>query len=585
MPNECSYGKLKTLNPLRRWKLACAIFLFCAAAAIAAPAQTFTTLVNFDATDGDQPLSPLVQGTDGNFYGTTVAGGANNNGAVFKITPGGTLTTLYSYCAQPNCADGASPTTGLIQADDGDFYGTTQEGGAGGTNCPEDGGCGTVFKISPDGTLTTLHSFSGGPADGWYPEGALVQGTYGDFYGTTLGGGANGGGTVFRMSPAGTFTLLYSFCALENCADGDSPEAGLIQADNGDFYGTTGSGGGTTVQCPATGGCGTVFKMGPDGALATIHRFHGTDGNFSLAALLQGTDGNLYGTTFFMGGRNCSDCGPAFKITPTGTFTLLYKFCTPKNCPDGAGSFGLVQGTDGNLYGASAGGGAGSLGSVFQLTPAGTLTTLYSLSPPDGIYPNAPMIQGTDGTFYGTTGTGGVQKVGCPPQGCGTVYSIAVGLGPFVTARPGSRIVGESVAILGNNLTGTTSVSFNGAAAAFTASATEITATVPAGATTGQIKVTTPTGVLTSNQNFRVRPQIFSFSPTSGPPGSKVTITGESFTQAGAVTLAYKYPMTYTIDSDTQITATIPAGATTGEISVRSPGGVAHTTAKFTVTQ
>src|ERR1019366_8681017 len=212
------------------WKMACIVCMFCAAAVIASPAQTFTTLVNFAGANGAHPQASLIQGTDGNFYGTTEAGGTSGNcsggcGTVFKITAGGTLTTLHSF----DGTDGAYPSAGLVQATDGNFYGTTEGGGASG-NCS--GGCGTVFKITPGGTLTTLYSFNS--SDGDRPSAGLVQASDGNFYGTTYYGGTSnncGGyacGTVFKISPGGTLTTLYSFCAQTGCPDGASPHAGLV---------------------------------------------------------------------------------------------------------------------------------------------------------------------------------------------------------------------------------------------------------------------------------------------------------------------------------------------------------------------
>ena len=233
------------------WKRAYAVFVLCVATAIALPAQTFTTLHVFDGTDGYFTRAPLVQATNGNFYGTTVDGGVNYGkassncstppngegcGTVFEISPNGTLTTLHSFCADIKpCKDGFFPY-GLVQATDGNFYGTTQNGG---TN-----GRGTVFKITPSGTLTTLHSFCAQTncADGAQPFAGLVQGTDGDFYGTT-GTGGTSYGTAFKITPGGTLTTLYSFCSQPNCTDGAAPTA-LVQAANGDFYGTTGGGGG-----------------------------------------------------------------------------------------------------------------------------------------------------------------------------------------------------------------------------------------------------------------------------------------------------------------------------------------------------
>jgi uncharacterized repeat protein (TIGR03803 family) len=187
-----------------------------------------TTLFRFcnaNCWDGGGPYARLVLGTDGNFYGTTVNGGTNDNclgglgcGTVFQVTPGGILTVLYDFCSQSNCPDGANPSGALVQGHDGNFYGTTAQGGS--ANCPN--GCGTVFKISPSGTLTTLHTFSG--ADGGQPYGNLVQAADGTFYGTT----SFVPGTVFRITSTGIFTTLYNFCSQPNCADGDQPDGGLV---------------------------------------------------------------------------------------------------------------------------------------------------------------------------------------------------------------------------------------------------------------------------------------------------------------------------------------------------------------------
>jgi uncharacterized repeat protein (TIGR03803 family) len=202
-------------------KTTCIVFVFCIAAVVVSPAQTFTTLVRFDGSDGNGPAG-VVQGTDGNFYGTTSPGGADDAGEIFKIDPAGKLIRLYSFCY---CADGYFDVAGVVLGTDGNFYGTTVYGG---TN-----NLGTVFKITPDGNLTTLHSFDG--SDGEFPNGGLLQGSEGAFYGTMPHGGANGEGTVFKITSAGTLTTLHSF----NGTDGAFPFAGVIQANDGSFYGTT----------------------------------------------------------------------------------------------------------------------------------------------------------------------------------------------------------------------------------------------------------------------------------------------------------------------------------------------------------
>ena len=232
-----------------------------------------------------------MQAGDGNFYGTTEWGGAYGLGTVFKISPGGTLTTLYSFCAGGlSCADGSLPTAGLVQAADGNLYGTTAEGGA---NTD-----GTVFKITPGGSLTTLHSFEGN--DGGLPEAALVQATDGNLYGTTSWGGSGGYGTVYKITLGGTLTTLHSFSGYPT--DGGDPYAALVQATDGNLYGTTWRGGSYDE--------GTIFKITPTGTLTTLHSFDGTDGSFVQAGLVQASDGNFYGTA--SAPTNCSPtCGTA----------------------------------------------------------------------------------------------------------------------------------------------------------------------------------------------------------------------------------------------------------------------------------
>jgi len=276
------------------------------------PSGTFTTLHG----GGGEYVGTLVQGTDGNFYGIVLQGGTFNHGTVFKITPSGTLTTLHNFCSQSGCPDGSLPSGGLVQASDGNFYGTTALGGT--------FNHGTLFKITPSGTLTTLYNFfcsESDCTDGVGPTGRLVQATDGDLYGTTGGGGntacGGGCGTVFKITTTGTLTTLHSF----DLTDGATPNAGLIQATDGDLYGTTYSGGPSNSNCNS-GSCGTVFKITPTGALTTLHSFDYTDGANSLAGVIQATDGNFYGTTGGGGGGG----GTIFKITSMGALTTVHTF-------------------------------------------------------------------------------------------------------------------------------------------------------------------------------------------------------------------------------------------------------------------
>ncbi len=447
MPNRVSF-----------WGAVAVLALFCFATAISLSAQTLTTLHAFAGypTDGASPYAGLVQATDGNFYGTTYAGGTSGNcqggcGTVFRITAAGTLTTLHSF----DWYDGASPTGALVQGNDGNFYGTTYGGGA-------DPHYGTVFKITPAGALTTLYSFcaQANCADGAMPYAGLVRATDGNFYGTTLEGGSNTGcslgsgscGTVFKITPGGTLTTLYSFCAQHGCADGGNPYAGLVQATDGNFYGTTFGRG--------VNGYGTVFKITPAGALTSLYSFcsqmNCADGQYPQAGLVQATDGNFYGTTPEGGGGVYHQGGTVFKITSSGTLTTLYNFCSQPACSDGADSLAaLLQGTDGNFYGTTIGGGAyctpnSGCGTVFKITPSGMLTTMHSFDDTDdGKAPFAGLVHATDGNFYGTTAFGANPACTAGLHGCGTVFRLS---GPppsttTVTSSPNPSTFGDVVTI------------------------------------------------------------------------------------------------------------------------------------------
>lgn len=521
-------------------KWVCIILAIVAVTAIASSGQTFTLLQSFDQANGAFPEAGLVQGTDGNFYGTTSAGTKNGCpgvtgdtygcGTVFKITPTGVVTTLHTFAG----SDGANPSAALVLGTDGNFYGTTEYGG--GYNY------GTIFQITPSGTVTTLWNF--GYYEGAYPLAQLVQGADGNFYGTASAGGAFGNyGTIFRITQFGSLTLLHSF----NSTDGASPESWVMQGSDGNFYGTTFLGGANT-SCYSGGGCGTVFKITPTGTLTTLHSFAGypIEGTDPIAGLVQGTDGNFYGTTY-EGGANKSGAGTVFKITPSGALTTLYSFCPSSPCTDGSNTHaGLVQGSDGNFYGVTTGGGASGWGTIFKITPTGTLTTLHSFTYSDGEAPVDAPLQGTDGNFYGTASEGGAYNY------WGTVFRLSAGLTAFLVTNPTSGSVGSPVVILGNNLTGASSVRFNGTSATFTVtSSSEIQTSVPAGATTGKVTVVTSSGTLQTNQNFVVSTlsTTTALTSSSNPSayGQSVTFTatvtpGGSGTPTGNVTF---YDATY----------------------------------------
>jgi uncharacterized repeat protein (TIGR03803 family) len=471
--------------------------LFLAVTAISSSAQTFTLLATFhDYTNGSLPQGALVQGLEGNFYGVTYEGGGqscnNGCGTVFKITPAGTVTTLHEFVKN----EGNNPAAGLVLAANGNFYGTTEGPGS----------YRLGFEITSGGTLTVLNQL--------FPEtsvAALIQDTTdGNFYGPTSQGGNFLAGGVFSMTASGTVTTIHSFCDASSCGgdtNGYAPLTSLFEdISTGKMYGTASEGGETPggSTCGEETGCGTIFVIGTGGNLKTLHQFAGTDGYYPTAALAQGSDGNFYGTTYYGGEKNS---GTAFQITPAGALTTLYNFCSLTNCADGEyPQGGLIQATDGNFYGTTSNGGSDSglncpCGTVFQLTAGGTLTTLHNFDNTDGRLPTATLVQGTDGNIYGTT-TG---RFNGSTISQGSVFKISMGLAPFVRTLPLAAYSGTEIFILGTDLTGATAVTFNGTAAAFTVvSPTEISVTVPKGATTGTVVVTVPSGTLSSNLPFRV---------------------------------------------------------------------------------
>jgi uncharacterized repeat protein (TIGR03803 family) len=541
------------------FRVAISLVVLCTARAPCSFAFDFTTLVSFDPANGSPGVGPLVQGLNGNFYGTTGNGGpippGTFAGIVFEMTPTGQLTTVYAFLDK---ADGGYPVAGLTLATDGNFYGTA----------------GNVFKVTTAGQLTTLHIFCQltNCKDGAAPYAGLIQASDGNFYGTTENGGQYfiEGGTIFKITPGGIFTRLYSFCAEVNCSDGLNPFGGLVQASDGNFYGTTSNGNGK--------GGGTVFEISPGGKLTTLYRFcsqtNCADGGAPRAGLIQASDGNLFGTTSAGGTKHW---GTVFEISPSGNLTTLYSFCSQTNCADGGfPNAGLVQATDGNFYGTTGYSGANGYGTIFEITSGGQFNTLHTFDGSDGALPET-LMQATDGKLYGTTEIKGYFNQG-------TAFSIDLGLPPFVETVPTAGKTFLPIFILGNNLTGTTKVTFNGTPANFTVvSDTEIIAHIPCDTTTGKVQVTTPNGTLTSNVDFRVVSTISSFSPTSGPAGTSVVISGENLVGATSVTFGGVNSSLFTVNSPDKLTAIVPSGAATGQIGVTAPGGSPTSTTTFTV--
>lgn len=404
--------------------------------------------------------------------------------ATIGIASAGTkkFSVLYAFCQKANCADGALPNGPLVMDKAANLYGTTFYGGS--TNCFD--GCGTVFRLAPDGTETVLYAFCSKDTscpDGEYPDSPLLIDSSGNLYGTTaVGGTGQDGGTIFRLAPDGTETVLYSFCSRADCTDGEEPQGRVIMDRRGQLYGTT-VGGGTSQDG------GTVFEVTQDGKEKILYSFCSqsgcTDGYNPDGGVVRDGAGNLYGTTLNGGSnaRNCSIfqsgiCGTVFKIDSTGAETVLYSFCASGGCPDGAGPYaGVVLDKNGNLYGTTAAGGRLDAscpnvvddrycGVVFELQPNSTETVLYAFcgqsNCADGALPLAGVTlqQNKSGiTLYGTAEGGG------GAQGDGVVYRLSSGIEKVLHAFcsrtncndgavPQSGLIKEGGSVVGTTLVG-----------------------------------------------------------------------------------------------------------------------------------
>jgi uncharacterized repeat protein (TIGR03803 family) len=487
---------MKSFKPSSALTLALACVALTFNLTVTAQAQTVANFANFDGVDGARPFGQTVmQATNGRFYGTTPYMGAYGVGNVYELTPSGKLTNFYSFCSLANCADGANPSGTPILGSDGNLYGVTSFGGndAAGSN-----GSGTVYKLTLQGKLTTLYAFC--PtlpcSDGQNPVG-IIQGSDGNLYGAA-GGGKFNGGTIFEITSTGGFKSLYSFCSLADCVDGTAPKAPPIQGSDGNFYGTTFAGGSENG--------GVFYELTASGTYTVLHNFcYLTGENCPEGSLpntiVQDASGNFFGTTSQGGSHagNYEGFGTVFKITPANQFSVLQSF----NILNAHPFWALLLANDGNLYGSTQGSVVTGLntGTLFEITPENVYTELYEFG--EG-YPgsnvNTPLFQATDGNLYGTTTYGGIL-----PYNYGTVFKVSNGLSPLVETVPVRGPVGTSVLILGNKLTGSTSVAFNGVEAKFTVgSDSYIKAKVPAGASTGVVSVVTPSRTLNSNPQFVV---------------------------------------------------------------------------------
>lgn len=475
------------------------LVLVCAVMVSSAFGQTFTKLVDLTPATGEFPASPLVQGLDGNLYGTTSSAGAFGGGTFFQLTPAGTLTVLYNFCFNDNanCPDGAGPAGTIALGSDGSFFGTTKGSFTGGEDS-------TIYNINTAGSLTTLHTFCGALScsGASASSGGLTLAWNGNFYGTSFppDGSSAYDNLVYSMTTSGTVNTRLMVCPNQICPTNAGPGGALLQAAGGYLIGP-GPGG--------ANGVGAIYRMTPLGVPSILYSIcvdsaclGGTDMN---TPLVQNAGGNLYGTNLFGGGgANCSiteGCGTAFQLVGTA-FTVLHHFCSWLNCIDGGRPLALIQASDGNFYGVTNSFGAHNGGVVFKVTNTHQYTVVHAFATADGTSPQAALMQATDGTLYGTTVQGGSNPLG---NEHGTIFKVSLGLPAFIkTVQPAGK-VGDSIVIFGNGFTGSTSVVFNGTAALFTVvSDTEITATVPSGATTGKIQVVTPSSTLSTVVSFPI---------------------------------------------------------------------------------
>jgi uncharacterized repeat protein (TIGR03803 family) len=529
---------------------------------VTASAQTPTTVYNFSAAAGSGdvanpiPAGVMSQGRDGRLYSATKPGGAFGQGGVFVITPTGTESVPYSFPISG--VDGIGCAPGVTLASDGNFYGSCPAGGA--------NGYGLVYKVTPAGVFTHLHDFAFA-TDGADPSAPPIQAKDGNFYGAVPAFGPLGQGLIYKLTPTGTFSILFSF----NGSNGSAPVGTLVQGSDGNLYGTT-LGGGTFSD-------GTVFKVSTAGHLTTLHNFAGTDGGNLYAGVIQGTDGSFYGTTSSGGPNGGIGEGVVYKVTASGKFTLLHTFAS---ATEGGGPRAeMVQATDGNIYGTTW---AINPNSLFKITPKGVFSVVYSFdgtSSVVGTDPAGGLVQHTNGLLYGTTENSAASK------GNGSVFTLNIGAAPFARLTLTAGKVASTVSLFGQGFSSASVVKFGGVPATTVTltGTTYMTATVPVGAHSGAVTVTTGATTLTSSKTFKVTPAITSFSPTTGPVGTSVVIHGSGLTQATTVKFGTVVAPTVTVNSDSQVTALVPAGSAPGavKIAIITPGGTATSAAKFTV--
>jgi uncharacterized repeat protein (TIGR03803 family) len=536
-----------------------------AGAAIPAQAQTPTVLHTFAevSTDACEPEDNIVQGRDGNMYGVGVnCGTTGGNGAVYKISPAGVESVVVNFPS-----NWSSCFSGLTQGSDGNFYGTC-------FTTPT--GNGSIFQVTPAGVFTDKYDFTGAYGD-TQPIYAPIQASDGNYYGVT-GFNPFSCGNIYKLTAAGVYTNLHTFSG-SDCG----PASSLIQASDGNLYGTL-------YNCSINGsGPGCVYKITAAGVFTEIYGFAMATGDHPCTGVIQAKDGKLYGAT---NDGAANGFGNIYELTTAGVYTDLRDFnqATDASCVQNVGrnNVNLLQVTDGSFYGVNGAYGPTNNGSIYNLTSTNVFTAFLFPDPPvDGNLPDSTLIQNTNGLVYGTTPSGGT--ISCLPCSLGTFFSVATGDAAFVNLEPTQKtgFVGARVGMFGQGFSSSSVVKFGGVASTSVtlSGTTYLTAVVPAGAHTGTVTVTTGSTTLTTPQTFKVKPKITSFTPTSGTIGTLVTITGTGLIQATSVRFGTVLATTFTVVSDSSVTAVVPSGLTPGAvtISITTRGGKANSPTKFTV--
>jgi uncharacterized repeat protein (TIGR03803 family) len=538
----------RTLNGLKtnwngspRLALACALLAVFAAAPLRA--QSYQDLYDFGCAAGCTPYGKLTQGKNGNLYGTSSSGGANNLGTIFMVSLTGAYTDLFDFTATTGAGGGGL----TLESIDKNFYGTTT---------------GTLFQFNPlNNAFAVMYTFG---TDANTP-GPPVEGKDSNLYGVV-------GETPYR------FTVTTATLELLSSSVSGDPSGPLFAASDGYMYGATFNGGHPEA--------GDLFRLSTTGAIKKLYTYQDNgDGAFPNAPITQGIkDGNLYGTTHAGGFYTDAGDGTIFEVSlPSDNFGDPYSF----GGSAGAGTnptTGLLSASDGNFYGTTNAGGSNDLGVIFEWQTGGSYFELFDFSgnvgPVPGASPNTAIMEDTNGMFYGLTSSGGANGVGVfyTMTPAHPVNHISLCCNWFV-------VLDQPVTVVGQNLTGVINVYFGSVPAQFRlGSGTFLIADVPSAAIDGLVTVTLATGQqIESQQSVHVLPKITNLDPSSGPVGTQVGIVGGGFAGTTKVTFGGVATGNFTVVTPALIQATVPEGATTGKVGVVTPNGSAKSKETFTV--